>query len=308
MTHILFAGIGGIGGYFGGQMAHHYTSATDVKISFLARGEHARIMREQGLLLQTTKGEFRVQPALVTDNPAEIGQADFVLIATKSYDLAAMLAQLAPCIGPETVLIPLLNGVEHRATIAALRPETEVWNGCVYTIARLVGPGVVRESGGPGLIFFGAPDANTPKTALLQQLMADAGIRANVPADSVRTIWEKFFMISPLATLTSYLDKSVGAILADPRYTAQLQALFDELLAVAAAEGVDLPADIAAATLAKMAKFPYDSTSSMHSDYQRGSRTELASLTGAVVAVAHLHGLPVPTYEQMYAALQRRIL
>lgn len=305
MTHLLFAGIGGVGGYFGGRVALHHAGNPDVRTTFLARGEHARVMRAQGLALHTSQGTHQVSPTLVTDDAAEAGIADFILLCTKSYDLEAVLTQLRPCIGPETVVVPFLNGVDHRARIAALLPGTEVWDGCVYTIARLVEPGVVRESGGPGLMYFGAADATPAKTALLLRLMTEAGIRASVPEDIVRTIWEKFFLISPMGTLTSYLDLPIGPILADVGHTALMQALFSELYAVATALGVALPADIGAATLAKMAKFPADATSSMHSDYQRGSCTEVASLTGFVVEAARRLGVDVPVYAKMWAGLTR---
>jgi 2-dehydropantoate 2-reductase len=109
---IVIAGIGGVGGYFGGLLARAYAGNDDIEVHFIARGAHLKKIQDHGLTVIKGDVDFIAKPFLATDHLTEIGIADYIIICTKSYDLAEMLNQLAPCIGTKTVLLPLLNGVE----------------------------------------------------------------------------------------------------------------------------------------------------------------------------------------------------
>jgi 2-dehydropantoate 2-reductase len=110
---IVIAGIGGVGGYFGGQLARHYEKNKEAEIIFFARGENEKAIRQNGLKVESTIGEFIAKPKLVTSDASEIGKADFLIICTKSYDLEQTLLQLSPCINESTVILPLLNGIDN---------------------------------------------------------------------------------------------------------------------------------------------------------------------------------------------------
>ena len=116
-TKILIAGIGGVGGYFGGLLAKHYFANTNVEIFFLARGEHLSEIRTRGLIVRKGDIEFIAKPKLATDNPVEIGIVDFIIICTKNFDLEQTIQQLFPCINTDTIILPLLNGVDSKERI-----------------------------------------------------------------------------------------------------------------------------------------------------------------------------------------------
>ena len=132
---IVIAGIGGIGGYFGGFLAKKYENSNDVEVCFVARGEHLNKIRENGLKVIHGQNEFIARAAIATDNANEIGIADYILICTKSYDLDATIKQLKPCIAENTILLPLLNGVESVERIKKILPGTTVLEGCVYIVS-----------------------------------------------------------------------------------------------------------------------------------------------------------------------------
>ncbi len=130
------------------------------------------------------------------------------------------------------------------------------------------------------------------------------GVNAQLSFDISETVWEKFLFISTIATLTSYLDKSIGQILADATSKEWLEKLLHEIQEVTKRKGIALPENIIYKTLEKMASFPYEATSSMHSDYCRGAKTEVESLTGYEVHLAKEQCVPTPTYEMMYQKLK----
>lgn len=302
--HIIISGIGGVGGFYGGKLAKYYHGSGEVRISFFARGENEKIIRKKGLKLETTKGTFTATPHHISSNAADLGNADLIICCTKSYDLEANIDQLRTCISPGTVILPLLNGVDSRERIEKLLPGQEVWEGCVYLVSRLTEPGLVRETGGIETFFFGPANGPDTKARNVLELLKAAGLDAHLPENILRTVWEKFLFISTIASLTSYLDKPIGAILENGSHKAMLTGLMTELKAVAEAKSIALGQDIIEASLAKMATLPYSTTSSMHSDFQRKGRTELESLTGFVVRAAKAAGVSSKMYELVYGHLK----
>lgn len=300
---IIIAGIGAVGGFFGGKLAAHYRQAPGADILFLARGENEKRIREGGLKLETTRGNFTAHPAKVSSNPAELGPADLIICCTKSYDLEESIEQLMPCITPQTIILPLLNGVDARERIKKLLPDNEVWDGCVFIISRLAEPGLIRETGNISKLLFGATEGTPEKLEWAETLFSEAGIDVRLTEDILEGIWKKFSFISPVATLTSYLDTTIGDILQNPEYNELLLSLLQEIKAVADAKGIQLPADIIDHNIKLMSTVPADSTSSMHSDFQKGKATEVESLTGHIVRLGKDLQVPTPVYEMMYQAL-----
>lgn len=144
-TKIAISGIGAVGGYYGGLLAARYKDSEDIDIYFISRGENLEEIRKNGIEVKNTFLTIKAKPTLATDNPAEIGPVDYLFCCTKSYDLEENIVQLTPIIGPNTVIIPLLNGADIAERIQKLLPNNEVWKGCVYIGSRLVRPGRVEK-------------------------------------------------------------------------------------------------------------------------------------------------------------------
>jgi 2-dehydropantoate 2-reductase len=306
MIKIAIAGIGGVGGYFGGLLSGQYANSREVEIYFISRGENEVAIKSNGLQLLTTHGNFTVHPKLVTSNPSEIGEVDYLLCCTKAYHLQDNIQQCTPCIGNNTSILPLQNGVDSAEKIKTMLPLSDVWLGCVYLVASLTTPGVITETGKIAKLYFGSPKIETDKHRKLLELLTGAGIDATLSKDIEATTWEKFIFISALATMTSYADKTIGAVMADENNREMLKQLLHEFKPVADAKGVHLPADIVETTLAKISGMPYANTSSMHRDFMKGGLTEVDSLTGYVIEKAKQFNIAVPLYEELYAALKSR--
>ena len=284
-TKIAISGIGAVGGYYGGLLAARYKDSEDIDIYFISRGENLEEIRKNGIEVKNTFLTIKAKPTLATDNPAEIGPVDYLFCCTKSYDLEENIVQLTPIIGPNTVIIPLLNGADIAERIQKLLPNNEVWKGCVYIGSRLVRPGRVEKFTIKDRMFFGSKQGNKKRQKDLQDILANARILTTIPDDIDLEIWKKFFMISTAATATSFFT------------------LGYELKGVAEAKGIRLPDGQVFSTIDAQKIMPNNSTTSMHSDFQKGNRTEVETLTGYVVRTAQELGIEIPTYQFMYKGL-----
>ncbi len=255
--------------------------------------------------MQTMSGDFTVHPAMVTNEPGDIGKVDLFLCCTKGYDLEEAILQCRPCISEKTILLPLLNGVDAKERILKILPENEVWDGCVYLVSRLAEPGLVKETGNIRKLFFGSESGKPDMLEAIERIFLDAGIEATWSRNIEETIWEKFLFISPIATITSYLDKTIAEVFADEESEKLLQQLLSEIKEVADAKGIRLSENTTAKNIEKMRSLPPGTTSSMHSDFRKGGSAEVESLTGYVVRLAQGMAVSTPVYVKMFEKLRR---
>lgn len=302
---IAILGIGGVGGFYGGKLAAHFADSNEVEVIFIARGESAKAIKENGLKIVTPESELIVRPSLVSDNPIEIGKIDLFILCTKAYDLAESIEKYKACLSENSAILPLLNGVNHAETVQKILPHADVWNGCVFIVARLIEKGIVKIDSEIRLLQFGSNDTEKAKLEKAEKIFKSAGIHTELTDDIDKTIWEKFIFISSLATLTSYLDRTVGEILSSSEHQQTLIDLIAEVSNLARAKKINVAENIEEITLEKIKKAPPTATSSMHADFTKKGRTELETLTGYVVREAKMFNLDVPTYERLYKELKK---
>jgi 2-dehydropantoate 2-reductase len=216
------------------------------------------------------------------------------------------MAHLAPCVGTDTSILPLLNGVDARDRISALFPSTDVWNGCIYILARRTAPGVITVTRDLHQLYFGSERDSGEKLQRVEAMFRASGINAELVDDISRRVWEKFIFISAWATTTTYFDANVAGVIHDETRVHVLRNLLQEIQAVTRPLDVGLPDDVVSTTLRRIESLPPEATSSMQADFQRGGQTELESLTAVVVRVGKEHGVPTPQHEAVLAALRAR--
>lgn len=305
LRKIVISGLGGVGGYYGAMLNEYARrEAQGREVYFIARGEHLRHIRERGLHLSTPTRDMYIHPTKATDQASELGKADLLILATKSYDLEENIQQLMPLIAPHTIILPLLNGANISEQIKALVPEAEVWQGCTYISARRPRAGEVMLENDRESLYFGAgQEVQTDAEAELLDLLLASGVNAHNPRDIALVIRKKFIMISATATGTSYYDMTVGEAL--NTHPQEMRALIEEVCMLSEAEGYELGGDAVEAAIKRQHIMPAESTSSMHIDFMNGTPTELENLTGYVVHRAKALGVLVPTYIRMYEKLKR---
>jgi 2-dehydropantoate 2-reductase len=303
---IAVLGIGGVGGYFGGKLAECFADSDEVEIIFIARGESAKAITNNGLKVITPENEMIVRPQIISDEPNEIGRIDLFILCTKAYDLEESINKYRDCIVENTAILPLLNGVNHAETIKRILPDADVWNGCCFIVARLIEKGILKVDSEIRLLQFGSKSAEKSKLEKVEKIFKTAGIQVELSNEIDKTIWEKFIFISSLATLTSALDKTKGEILGSNENRQILIDLIAEASNLARAKKINVAENIEEITLDKIRKAPNNSTSSMHADFAKKGKTELETLTGYVVRGAKLLDVATPNYERLYEDLKVR--
>jgi 2-dehydropantoate 2-reductase len=180
-----------------------------------------------------------------------------------------------------------------------------VLSGCVYISAFIEAPGIVRQVGGTCQLFFGPDDGKTEAFRPWEALLKDAGIKAELTDRIGVHLWTKYLFVSPMAGVTSLMAKPFGAVMADEKGRAMVRGLMEEIGRLAQAGGIALPGDSVETALVKVARFPYETKSSMQLDYEKGRRTEVDLFIGYAVRAGRALGIPVPLHEELYAALKK---
>ena len=303
---IAIVGIGGVGGYYGGLLAKRYSGHEDVEIVFIARGDHLKQIKTNGLNLITEKGTYIIRPDLATDTPHGCGIFDCVIFCVKAYGLEESAKLLSPSIGENTVVISLLNGVDNADRLSAVLNKGKIFNGCVYIGAHIVRPGVVQQAGSLNKLFFGNESNDKIAANNIEHILKEANIDAEFRTDIKNIAWEKYVLISAFATATTFLNETMRGVIDSKKEKGLLDDLLTEVLRVAEAKRIELPKNIRKEIIAKVSTFPPEMKTSMQMDFEKGNQTELETFTGYIVREAGKHGLSVPTYEKIYASLKKQ--
>ncbi|PWR04677.1 2-dehydropantoate 2-reductase [Meridianimarinicoccus roseus] len=293
---------GGIGGYLAvrlGQRGHD--------IACIARGPHLAAIRAAGLRLDTPTGTELFTPAIATDTPAEIGPVDAVIFGVKGGGLEAAAAACRPLIGPDTVVVPFLNGVEAADRLAAILPPQNVANGVAYVFTTITEPGVIGQTGRAGMhgrFVFGERDNRpTDRIAALRTAIRDAGPDAPDVDDIEAEVWTKFVLFSAMSGVTAGARCRIGDIRAHPDLLALFERVMEETEAVGRARGVALPSDVVARHMAFMEGAPADARASTSVDLEKGAPLETPWLNGAVVRLGAEAGVQTPANAAIAALL-----
>jgi 2-dehydropantoate 2-reductase len=300
---IAVMGAGGVGGYYGAVLAR---AGEDV--TFIARGAHLQAMRQHGLKLETqSQGNFALPAVQATDKPAEIGPVDLILMATKAYDLESASAGLKPCLGPHTVILPLLNGVDIADRIASAVGKAHVLGGMCQISAAIQAPGSIRVVGPLNKIVFGELAGGTsPRVEAVQRTMRKAGVNSELSHQVLVDIWNKFLFICALGGVCTVTATVLGPVRSDPDTRALLIGVMDEVQALARKMGVPLQPTIAQDTLANIDKLPDGTRPSMLLSLEQGGKLEVDALNGTVARLGKQLGVPTPINQFIFAALKLR--
>lgn len=297
---IAIYGAGAVGGYYGGRLAQ---AGHDV--TFIARGENLRALQANGLRVDSSMGDFTINPVKAVSDPAEIGVVDLVIPGVKTWQLPGILPGMAALVGPQTVIVTVQNGVDSHLVIGEALGQEKVIAGITRLFSTLVEPGHIVHGGTASQFIIGELDGSiTPRVqAIYDMLNATPGIQAALTTDIQRELWAKLVMITAFGGTGSVTRAPIGVILSVPETRAMIEASVLEIAAVAAASGHPLASDVLEKSLAFFKNQPYLGTSSLQRDIMAGRRSELQSLIGTVVRVAREKNVPVPVNNFIYSVL-----
>lgn len=297
---IAVIGTGGIGGYFGAQLAR---AGEDV--TFVARGAQLAALRERGLVVESGVAPVTLASVRATDDVASIGPVDVAMVCVKLWDVAPTAPALAPLVARGGVAIALQNGVDAPDLLREALGAGAVAAGTAHIAATIRAPGVIAHTGTLARLRVGAFEGAraTPVDAFVAAAQR-AGVDCERVPNVTRALWEKFTFLASFSGATAVARVPIGAIRADADLRAMLHAALREAVAVGRARGVPLAADLADAQLAFCDTLPAAMVSSQLNDLLAGRRIEAPWLSGAVARMAHELGLPAPVHDTLYAALK----
>jgi 2-dehydropantoate 2-reductase len=297
---IAIVGAGGVGGYVGGLLARAGHS-----VHFVARGPHLAALRGHGLRVSSVHGDFALQPASATDQPAEIGPVDLALVTVKTYDLERAAALIQPLVGPGTTLLPLENGVEAADLLAGRYGAGAVLGGAIWIVSAVAEPGAIRQESAFRRVVVGELDGRqTPRLETVHAALREAGLDAELSGEIRKVLWTKLLFIASFSGLTSVTRTPAGPVLATPEARALLRRAMEEVAATAAASGVPLDADAVDKTMAFCGAMAPGTTASMMRDVLAGRRLEYDAINGAVVRAGRRGGVPTPVHEFIWTTLK----
>ncbi len=284
-------GCGGVGAYFGGRLAQ-----IGQDVTFIARNENLSALRTQGLKVGSIAGDFIIDRVKVTNNPVDVGIVDYVLCCVKAWQVTAAARAILPMVGPDTLVVPLQNGVEAPDQLAAILDPSNVLGGLCAIVAFQASPGHIKHSGANPLIRFGHLDNRPdPRVNALSEIFNHcSGVKSSIPDDVLVAMWLKFMLITPWSGLGAVSRAPLGVLLEQPETCDLLIQATDEIYRLGLARGVALPADSVDRTMATLQEIPPNSTTSMQRDLVRGRPSELDAQNGAVVRLAYEIGFDAP--------------
>ena len=286
---ILVLGAGGTGGYFGGRLAE---AGGDV--TFLVRPKRAALLAERGLRIKSEAGDATLAVKTVTAETLS-GHWDLVILSCKAYDLADAIASITPAVGPDTVVLPLLNGMAHYPVLDAAFGHGRVLGGLCHIVVTLGPEGEVLHFGGLHRVTFGERDGGTsPRTEAIAAALAGAKFDAVHSLDLPQDTWEKYTFLTAMAGMTCLMRASVGAIMATRDGEALTREIYAECCAVAAAANRAPRPKASAAALAMLTDPSSSVTASMLRDLEAGGSTEGEHIIGDMLERARAAGLDAP--------------
>ncbi|MGN6252518.1 MAG: ketopantoate reductase family protein [Marmoricola sp.] len=296
---IAVIGAGGVGGYFGGQLA-----AAGHDVTFIARGRQLEALRTHGLRVLSDHAPVHLDAVEVTDDLAATAGAEVVVIAVKLWETATIARELAAVGGATPAILSLQNGVKKDDELRAALPDAEIWGGLCYISAAIEAPGVIRHNGALARIVFGSyAGAGSERARDFEQALRDAGVEVEHSAEIEEALWRKFVFLVGLSSVTSVARQPIGVLRGHEASRRLLRDVMAEVVDVARLRGVLLPADYADEQVAFCDTLPAQMSSSMLHDLTHGQRLELPWLGGGVVTMGEQVGVPTPVNRALAAAL-----
>ncbi|MCH3913959.1 MAG: 2-dehydropantoate 2-reductase [Acidaminococcaceae bacterium] len=299
---IMVVGLGGVGGY----IASILCSQHEKEVTLIARKKRKDAMLNNGLVLHSDFFGEHVYHPRVTDNPAAEGIQDVIFVCVKNYSLETALTSIVPCVGPKTIVVYIMNGVDHDKIAYKVFPQGRVVDVAIYIVSAFKEDYSIRQYGQFARVFVGSEDKEAAK--LVYDLLHVEGLSCHLSEDIKVDIWKKFILNCGYNVITAYYVSTIGEAFAQPQGKAEFKGLVEEACAVAKALKVKLPDGFADFVYNKVInQEDKNVSSSLARDIKAGKQSELETFCGCLVRFGHELSVPVPVTERMYKEIKGKI-
>lgn len=305
---ICFYGVGGVGGYFGSLVAQRFTNEHD--IYFIARGKHKDIISANGLILKKAGGTeiINVTPKKCTNNIGDLPICDIVVLSVKGYDLENAVKDIIKITNKDSIILPLLNGVDICDRIRKHLNTSIVLPSCVYIGTHIESPGIISQNGGDSKIIIGYdpmfPDFYPePLLSILKESKIDFAWEKNVQV----SIWSKFIFIAAYGLVTATYEKTLGEILKNSELSYITKAIMYEIEMIANRLNIPLNSDIVETSFLKGKQFPFETKTSFQRDVElKGKINEVDIFGGTIIRYGDEFDIPVPNTREIQERLMTK--
>ena len=303
---IAVIGIGGVGGYVAGMLAKAYPHVTMV-----ARGARGESIRENGLVLHSDyKGEIVAKPERVVP-VREMGQQDYIFICVKNYSLEDVCENIRDMVTDDTVIIPVMNGVDPGEKIRSLIGRGTVVDSLIYTVAFANADFSISQQDTFTWLCIGIKNADQgqqEKVTQVAEILKGADIDYKDDGDIEVEIWRKYILNCAFNVMTAFYDNTIGELRRDTVKAQQYETLVWEAASVGRAKGVALTDEHIQEVIHKFRHVHADNaTSSLQRDFQICKKqTELETFSGYIVQEAKRLGVSIPISEERYQGLKAK--
>jgi len=288
---ILILGTGATGGYYGARLL-----AAGRDVTFLVRPRSAQLFAQRGLRVVSPNGDLFIESPVTVLTKDIHEPYDLILLSCKAYDLNAAMDSIAPAVGPETMILPLLNGMAHMAALdTRFGPECVLGGACFISGARDA-DGTIRHLNDLAEIVFG--DRFTPASPRLEAVLTaleGANFKALLRPNIMQRMWDKWGFLATAAGITCLMRATIGDIAAvDPTIALRLYA---ECTSIATAEGYPPAAHVVERESTRLSLPGSLFTASMLRDLEDGAPVESQQILGDLLECGQQHKLATPILE-----------
>ncbi|MFI5251956.1 MAG: ketopantoate reductase family protein [Bacteroidota bacterium] len=307
VKHICVFGIGGIGGVIGSRIITGFRSAGKPtnNIYFIARGSHRDEIRKNGLILESEKETHIAKPGLVSSEVEDIPQLDLCILGVKSYDLETACRQLKSKIKQDTVIIPILNGVDIYERMREIITTGFILPGCVYMNAFVKKPGVITHRSGDVLAYGKDPRHNEFYPVHVREFFGGVPLSVRWHEDPYPVLWKKYLFVASYALVTAYSGQTIKNVYNNEALRALLVEILEEINAISSKKGYAFPPDVIEKICLDGGRLPIEATTSYQRDLiDHPARNEGDIFGGAIIRMGEELGVPTPTTEKLYAGIR----
>ncbi len=297
--HIVIYGTGGVGGYFGTRLAQ---AGNDV--TFIARGKHLEAIKQNGLQLKSSKGDYLVYPAKARATISEIADIDLILVCVKTWQVVEVAQKIKPVLNENTMVISLLNGVENEDTLCSIIDKKNLLAGLCKIVSKIEDYGIINHLSYEPTIVFGELNNTKTKRALqLEKLFLKAGITTKLADNIQKEIWTKFLYITTVSAVGALTRATIGEMIAMPQIKRMMIQIAEEIVTIAKSKGINFSENIIDKQFQIIETQPYNTTSSLQRDMMEGKPSELEAQNGTIVKLGKELGIPTPVNSFIYYCL-----
>ena len=296
---VLVVGAGATGGYFGARLAE-----VGRDVTFLVRPARAKTLAA-GLQILSPCGDYRIEHPRTVTADTLAGPFDLVLLSCKAYDLDTAIEDVAPAVGPDTAVLPILNGLRHLDALDAAFGMDRVLGGTCAIVATLTNDGAIRHMSELHTLTYGERDGSrTPRVAAIEALMQGVRFQARASDKILLEMWEKWVFLATLAGSTTLMRGAIGDIVGTESGRTFIEGLLEECRSIAQGSGFAPRAKVLDGGRALLTSEGSTMTASMLRDIENGARIEADHIVGDLIARARGTNASSTLLDRVFTHLQ----